>query len=167
MSSRNGQPVRIGQVVGLFGLKGAVKVLVLTDFTSRFAVGRELDSELGSRKILSVHWHKGQARVLLEGVDTPEKAQSLVWTYLTMSESDQEVLEEGEYLVSSLVGMNVIEGGEMIGKIDDVIKSPAHELLSVSGVLIPFIKQFVKKIDFESRTISVELIDGMRPGDNI
>ncbi len=165
MPQGDGQRVRIGQIVGLFGLKGAVKVLPLTDFPSRFSVGRLVFTDLGEKRVLSVHWHKGQVRVMLEGVDSVEAAQGLIWTYLTIDENDRAALGEGEFLVSELIGARVLEGGMEIGTVDDVIKTPAHDLLSVGGALIPFVSQFIKAVDTDLKTVTVELIKGMRPGE--
>ena len=165
MSSRDGQEVRIGEIVGLFGIKGAVKVRSLTDFPSRFAAGRTVGTRVGPRRIVSVHWHNGQPRIALEEIDSVSLAQSLVGTFLTVDTSDKAVLQKDEYLVSDLIGLSVVEGGKVIGKIDEVLKSPAHDLISVSGALIPCVKQFIKCVDFESRTVTVELISGMRPGE--
>jgi 16S rRNA processing protein RimM len=157
--------VRVGQIVGVFGLKGAVKVLLLTDFPERFEVGSLLYLDGKPHGVLEVFWHKGQARVLLEGVTTPEDADVLKWKFLTVPLGERPERQEGEYMASDLVGLSVVEGGKVLGKVSAVEHSPAHDLLSFDGVLVPLVKQFVKSVDLERRVIEVELIEGMRPGE--
>lgn len=156
----------IGQIVGVFGIKGVVKVAPLTDFPSRFAVGRTVWTEVGAKEITSLHWHKAQVRLGLQGIVTIEQAEPLVGTYLTAPAIDPSILEQGEFAVSQLIGCTVIERGKDIGTVEDVVKSPAHDLLVVGGVMVPFIGQFVKTVDTDKKIIEVALIEGLRPGES-
>ncbi|MCH8978663.1 MAG: 16S rRNA processing protein RimM [Armatimonadetes bacterium] len=155
--------IRIGQIVGPFGLKGVVKVQPLTDFEERFEPGAPIFIDSCRREILSCHWQKGQVRLLLEGVGSCEEADALRWKYVTVPASDRPTLGEGEYLSADLVGLRVFEGGREIGRVEDVIKAPAHDLLKVGGTLIPAVSEFVKRVDLDEGVIEVELIDGLRP----
>ncbi|HXH60831.1 MAG TPA: ribosome maturation factor RimM [Fimbriimonadaceae bacterium] len=157
--------VRVGQIVGPFGIKGAVKVKPLTDFLERFEVGATVFVDGEPHKVLSFHWHKDQVRLGLEGVDTPEQAEDLRWAYLTLPSSDRPEMDEDEFLASDLIGLDVVEGGKLLGTVEDVLSSPAHDILKVGDAMIPLVSQFVKKIDLQAGTIDVELIEGLRPGD--
>ena len=95
-----------------------------------------------------------------------EAAEKLKWSYLTAPADERPKLEDGEYLSADLVGLKVVEGGKELGVVEDVVRSTVNDLLKVDGVLIPAIRQFVKKVDIKGGTIEVELIDGMRPGDD-
>lgn len=158
--------VRIGQIVGSFGLKGGLKVAPLTDFSERFEVGSLLYLDGEPREIVEAHWHKSQARLLIEGVTTIEEAEALKWKYLEVPQSDRPQLDEDEFLADDLVGMSVVEGGKTIGRVSAVVNAPAQDLLIVGDVMIPLVKEFVKRVDLEAKTITVELIEGMRPGES-
>ena len=155
--------IRIGQIVGSFGVHGTVKVEPLTDFAERFAPGAPVFIDSCRREIVSCHWHKGQARLVLEGVGSCEEAEALRWKFLTVPASDRPSLGDGEYLSADLIGLRVLEGGREIGRVEEVTRTPAHDLLKVNGVLIPFVRQFVKRVDLEEGVIEVELIEGLRP----
>lgn len=77
-------------------------------------------------------------------------------------------LDEDEYLLTDLVGMDVIDTltGENIGKVKEIFDTAAHDILVVDSpeaeAMIPNIEEFVKDIDFEKREIHVELIEGLR-----
>ena len=143
-----------------------VKVSPITDFTERFDVGREVYVGTSPLRIESSQWHKGQVRILFAGVDSCEAAEKLKWSYLTAPADERPELEDGEYLSADLVGLKVVERGKELGVAEDVVRSTVNDLLKVSGVLIPAVRQFVKKVDIDGGTIEVELIDGMRPGDD-
>ena len=136
-----------------------VKVSPITDFTERFDVGREVYVGTSPLRIESSQWHKGQVRILFAGVDSCEAAEDLKWAYLTAFAKDRPELEDDEYLM-------VVEGGKELGVVEDVVRSTLNDLLKVGGVLIPAVRQFIKKVDIDGGTIEVELIDGMRPGDD-
>ena len=157
--------VRVGQVVGAFGVKGMLKVLPLTDFAERFAPGSLLYLHGEPRKVLEVHWHKGQARVHLEGINTVEEANAQQWAHLTVPELDRPRLGADEFFAADLIGMSVVEKGMLLGVVQDVLHAPAQDLIQIEGALIPCVKQFVKSVDMVARKIDVELIEGMRPGD--
>lgn len=143
-----------------------VKVSPLTDFTERFDAGREVFVGTSLLRIESSQWHKGQVRLVLGGIESCEAAEELKWSYLTALAEDRPELEDDEYLSVDLVGLMVIEGGKELGVVDDVVRSAVNDLLKVGDTLIPAVKQFIKKVDIDRGTIEVELIDGMRPGDN-
>ncbi|MFR1676756.1 MAG: ribosome maturation factor RimM, partial [Fusobacterium sp.] len=71
-------------------------------------------------------------------------------------------------LLNDLMDMEVVDmkNNETIGRVTDIFETAAHDILVVedekSEAMIPDIDEFVKKIDFDKRTIYVELIDGMR-----
>ncbi|NME36592.1 MULTISPECIES: ribosome maturation factor RimM [Fusobacterium] len=75
-------------------------------------------------------------------------------------------LEEDEYLLQDLLGMEVITlEDKNIGKVTEVFDTAAHEILVVetdeTEALIPNIDTFIKEIDFENKKIIVELWEGM------
>jgi 16S rRNA processing protein RimM len=156
--------VRVGQIVGPFGIKGGLKVVPLTDFPERFDVGSLLYLGGEPLTVASCHWHKTQARVVFVEIRTVEQAEALKWRFLTVPATERPELDDGEYLASDLVGMSVVERGNVVGVVDEVVQAPAQDLIRVGDTLIPLVRQFVKSVDIESKKIEVELIEGLRPG---
>ncbi len=71
-------------------------------------------------------------------------------------------MEEDEFLTEDLIGMRVITvEGQDLGEVEDVLRMPAHDVIQVGAVLIPAIKEFVKMVDFDTNSITVQLIPGM------
>lgn len=157
--------VRVGQIVGAFGTKGAMKVLPLTDFPERFDLGAILFLHGVPYAVKDVGWHKGQARVRFAEIKSIEAVESYRWEYLTVPESELPELEDDEFMARDLVGLSMYENDKLIGVVSDVVHAPAQDLLQVKGSLIPCVREFIKNVDLEARRIDVELIDGMRPGE--
>lgn len=151
----------------MFGIRGAAKVELLTDFVERFDPGETVLIEGKSYEIDWTMWHKGQARVRLEGFDRPEDVQPFIGKLMEVPKEDRPELDEDEYYAGDLVGMEVVmQEGRVLGPVDELISGPAQDLLRIGDVLIPMVKAFVKEIDLENRRIRVELIPGFLPGED-
>jgi len=154
--------VVIGKVVSTFGLKGFLKVWPLTDFPERFAAGETMWIAGEPRKIREVQWHNKQARVRLEGVSRLVLAQALVGQEICVGANAKPDLEPGEYMIDDLIGLDVFdESGNHLGRLDEVIQAPAHDVYRVGEAMIPAVSEFVKSVDLESRRIVVAPIPGM------
>jgi 16S rRNA processing protein RimM len=154
--------VRVGQIVSTFGLKGQVKVMPLTDFIDRFEPGSRLRLNGNWITVEESSWHKNQVILRLEGVRHIAIAEELRGAYLEVQADTKPQLEEDEYLTADLIGLRVLTTkGELLGIVDEVQPSPAHDLLIVGKTMIPAVKQFVKKVDIPGGFIEVELIEGM------
>lgn len=155
--------VRIGQIVGAFGLKGEVKVVPMTEFTDRFDKGSRLRLDGNWVTVDSVRIHKGRPLLKLSGVEDATAAEVLQWHFLEASAKDMPQLDEDEYLVDDLIGLRVVTvEGEDLGEVEEVHAYPAHEVLEVGDMLIPLVKEFVKDVDLDNEKITVQLIPGMR-----
>ncbi len=155
--------VRIGRIVGTHGLKGEMKVLALTDFPERLAVGCRLRLKGEWVIIEGARTHQNRLLLKLNGVSHIDDAQAIMWEYLEATEDQRPELEEDEYVTADLVGLKVVTtDGEALGAVRDVLLMPAHDVLVVGEIMIPAVKQFVKSIDLKTGVITVELIEGMR-----
>lgn len=164
MSRKNHQkePVLIGRIVSTFGLRGQVKVEPLSNIAQRFLPGTKLLLEGRPHEILESRFQKGRYILRLEGIKRIEEAEVLQWKELYARAEDEPELDEDEYMIDDLVGLKVIDlDGQVLGVVDDVQTFPAHDILIVGKLLIPAVQEFVRLVDFESETITVQLIDGM------
>jgi 16S rRNA processing protein RimM len=152
--------IRVGQVVGVFGVTGAVKVRSLTDFPDRFAPGAELTLEGVSHR---VEWSRDQATglvVKLSGVDDRTAAQGRRLQYLEVPEDTLRPLPAGRWYHHDLVGLAVrSESGRELGTLTDVMERPANDVwVAKRGgeeLLIPVIPDAVLGVDMGGRTVTV------------
>lgn len=158
--------VQVGRIVAPHGVKGAVRIEPSTDFPGRFAPGRSLVVQGVARAIKHCSWHKSQARVSLEGIDTVDQAEALKWQPVFAPEGEPPPLGPDEFLQSDLIGLTAVdERGRLIGTVEAIERSPAHDLILVDGARVPALHEFVREIDLEGRRIVLRLIPGMAPGE--
>ncbi len=106
--------------------------------------------------------HKGRPLLKLKGIEDVTAAESLQWEYLEAVGRPE--LDEDEFLAEDLIGLRAVTSeGEELGEVEDVLPYPAQDVLVIGEIMVPLVKQFVKDIDLEGGTVTVELIPGMRP----
>lgn len=155
--------VRVGRIVGAHGLKGEVKVELLTDFVERLDAGRRLRMRGNWVTVEKARVQNGRLLLKLSGIDDIDDAKGAQWEYLEAPAEERPELEEDEYVTADLVGLEVVTlEGEVIGKVSDVLLLPAHDVLVIGEIMIPAVKRFVKDVDLAKKRITVELIEGMR-----
>ncbi len=163
---KNRDHMIIGQVVGPHGIRGGLRVKVLTDFPERFDKGRTVFIDGEPCTIDRSFWHKDQVRLDLKEITNRNRAEELKWVGVTIPADDLPETDEDEFLVRDLIGLKVVTAeGKDLGKVEDVMPNPAHDLLVMGEVLIPVVKAFIASIDLESEVITVTLIPGMLPED--
>jgi len=160
----------IGRILRAFGLRGEVKVDVLTDFPERF--GQMTSLYLGDERerepvtVLSSRFHGKHALLQLEGYPDRTAAERLrgLWLYIPLAEAMP--LEEDEFYEHEVVGCRVeTQGGEMLGHIRELLFTGSNEVFVVQGadgdLLIPVTKEVVLEIDVRDRRVLVSLPPGL------
>ena len=80
--------------------------------------------------------------------------------------SVREHLEEDEFLIDELVGLNVYDGETRVGSVVGVSNNGASDLLSVKTnskqvCLVPFVKAIVLLVDIKRKRIQINNIEGL------
>lgn len=157
--------IRVGQVSGVFGIRGAVKVYPLTDFDDRFDAGNELHLRGVAR---TVEWRQQAAGALvlkLSGLDDRTAAEGLRGSYVEVPEEDRRALGAGAWYVDQLLGLRVrAESGLEVGTLAEVLERPANDVWVVRGAadgadrtetLIPATKEAVLSVDLPTGEVVV------------
>lgn len=153
----------VGLVRGAQGLRGVVRVEVLTDDERRFDSGSVLHVE-GSDEPLTVasaHAHGPGLLVSFAEVTDRNAAEDLFNRYLEGNQSAAAPLPEGAYYWHELVGCEVVtSGGEVLGTVDDVFRVGEAEVYVVMGprgeILIPAVGDVVRELAPADRRIVVD-----------
>lgn len=156
------QFVPIGEIVGVFGVVGRLKVQPLTDFAERFEVGATVYIRRESYKVTWQAFHKTQVRIGLRGIDTIDQVENLIGERIFARADDRPTLDKDEFYAGDLFGMEVVlVDGTLIGTVSGVLTSGPQDILQVGKSLIPMLKQFVQSVDIKKREIVVTPIEGM------
>lgn len=163
-----------GKIVGIHGLRGDLKVRPLSGETTALdTVTTVYLQENGgplAKTVQRAARHKGNILLRLAGIDNADQAQLLIGNDLLMARSDLKELSDDEYYWFELQGLTVVDVRRgSIGTLRDLFSTPAHDIYVVDGphgeVLIPAVDAFVLGIDRESRSMQVDLPDGLVPGE--
>jgi 16S rRNA processing protein RimM len=164
----------VGRIVRAHGVRGEMRVEVLTELPERLTwlervyLSRDPDDENPQpATITGVRFHKGQALLTLEGTGSREEADALRSTYLLVPVGEAIPLEEDEYYLYQLEGLEVVtDEGERLGVIKEVLETGANQVFVVAGpageLLLPNTQEVVQEIDLEAGRMTVHLLAGLR-----
>ncbi len=156
--------IRVGQVIGLFGVKGWVRIYSHTQPRSNILTytpwhirheGRWEQLILDSSR-----QHGHTLLVKLKGVEDRNQAANLLGAEIAIDPGQLEPLSEGEYYWAELIGLRVLDlQGRVLGVVDHLLETGAHDVLVLQGtpeILIPFvIGPIVKTVDVEAGCLQV------------
>jgi len=160
----------IGQVVALFGVRGELKVRLLTDIPNRFAELKTIyvGANHTPHQIQNVRPYKGEMIILkLSDIDDANAAEPLRNQDLSIPLSELAKLPADYYYQHDILGLQVLTlDGQEIGYIDEIIVTGSNDVYSVrqpgeAQVLIPAIKDVIKQIDLIRRTMYIDPLPGL------
>lgn len=164
----------VGEVVGIHGVRGELKVKLLTDDPRRFGLLEQVyvgpdGAEPLPRILMGYRPHKGNVLLRLEGCDDRDTANTLRGCLIQIPTEEALPLEEGQYYEHQILGLQVrTVSGENLGEIVEIVYTGANEVYVIERpdpgtpqILIPAIKDVVLEVDLESGHLLVELPEGL------
>lgn len=163
--------LQVGVITQTHGIKGEVKVFPTTDDAGRFKKLKSVIMDTGRERldveIESVKFFKQYAILKFKGYDSINDVEKYKNAKLLVPRDKAVRLKKDEYFIADLIGMEVVTlDGEPFGKIKDVLVTGANDVYVVERedekeVLLPAIKECVKKIDMELGQVWVHIMDGL------
>ncbi|WP_251546317.1 ribosome maturation factor RimM [Limosilactobacillus caecicola] len=162
----------VGRIVNTHGIRGEVRVVPITDFIDeRFQPGAELVIEKKGERlpvtVASARPHKGMMLVKFVGMDNINDVEKFRDCLLSVAEDQQEDLAEGEYYYRQIIGLKVVTtDGRELGEIKEIMSPGANDVWVVDrpgkqDLLLPVIKDVIKKVDLDQQMVTVELLEGL------
>ena len=158
------QYIEAGRIVNTHGVAGEVKIEVWLDSPQFLKSFKRCFIDRREVKLLSARVHKGFLIVKLEGVEDVNAAMALKGRTVFIDRADAR-LPKGAFFLQDIIGADVVdESGNEIGKLTDVMETPASNVYVVKGErehLIPAVPEFILSTDADNGIITVHLIEGM------
>jgi 16S rRNA processing protein RimM len=158
--------VRLGRIVGGFGIRGELKIVPTRSGADTLRPGLVVSvvAVEGTRegRIETVRSHKRHLLVRFAGID--EHASGRLIGADVFAARELVPLREGEYFDDDLVGCAIVDpGGMELGRVVDVVHYPAQDMLVVGRrrALIPLVGAFIRRIDIGRKRIDVDLPEGL------
>jgi 16S rRNA processing protein RimM len=160
----------VGHIAGVFGVKGWVKIHSYTDPIENILQYRSIQLGFSTgwekRRLLEGRRHGKGLVALIEGVETPEFARTLLKTELVIERSELPKIGKDEYYWTDLIGLEVVTiDGHKLGKVSHLIETGANDVMIVRSQgeeakrerYVPYIRgEVIHKIDLETAQIEVD-----------
>lgn len=153
----------VGLVRGVQGLRGVVRVEILTDDPRRFEPGSVLHVEGSSEALTVKSSHADGPGLLVSFAEVTDRdaADALRERYLEGDAAESAPLPEGAYYWHELVGCNVVTAeGEDLGTLDDIFRVGESEVYIVNGprgeILVPANRTVVKELAPADKRVVVD-----------
>lgn len=158
--------IYVGKIVNTHGIKGELRIK--SDFDKKdiiFKPGFTLYIGEGyvAEKIVTYRVHKEFDMVTFEGYNNINQVLNYLKLNVYVKREDLS-LNNDDYLLQDLIGLNVVENGEMLGKVSEIVYNGSNILLSISAdknFYIPKNGDFIKKVNLEEGIIEVENAKGL------
>ncbi len=164
--------LQVGAVTSTHGLRGEVKVFPTTDDPARYKTLKEVILDTGKQQVIlelaGVRFFKKMVIVKFKGIDDINDAQQYKGAKLYVTREQAVPLEEDEYFLADLVGLTAVtDEGEVLGTVADVLQTGANDVYIIKQekggeLLIPAIKDCIKRIDISGGRMEVHLLPGLR-----
>ena len=163
--------VTVGKFGRPHGLRGEVRAQLYNPLSTSVDVGVSIvvpNLPAPNRfVVMGARPFKQMMLLMMEGIDTRERADSLKQLEFCVHESVLPELESDEFFVRDLIGLAAVSpGGDGLGTVRDVETAAHHDTMMIAdhqGVfLVPFVDEFVTRIDLDRREVELSLPDGLR-----
>lgn len=164
------QFLQVGVISSTHGIRGEVKVFPTTDDPVRFKKLKKVLLDTGNERleleIQSVKFFKQFVILKFRGFDSINDIEKYKGKSLLVPRKEAVELEENEYYIADLIGMEVFAGEERFGVLKDVIETGANEVYIIESdrhgeVLIPAIRDCILDVDVAGKTMKIRLLDGL------
>jgi 16S rRNA processing protein RimM len=163
--------IAVGRITKSVGIKGEVRVAMLTDSPERFtklkAIWCGKDEATAVRcSILAMRIDKSAVVLKLKEIETRSSADEHRGDYLFVESRETVTPAKGSYFIHEIIGMKVVtEAGDEVGTVRDVMELPANDVWVVTSgtkeFLIPAIKEVIRSVDVKGRTVVIRPLEGM------
>lgn len=154
----------VGKLVNTHGIKGEVRLIsnfrykekiFLPDF--KLYIGKQKKEYI----IESYRKHKNFDMLVFKGYHDINLIEHLKGSFVYINKNDLH-LDKNTFLAVDLIGFNVIINDKLIGVINEVLDTPANEVLVLNNkVMIPYVKAFINNVNVDKKEVIVNDVKGL------
>jgi 16S rRNA processing protein RimM len=158
-------------VLGAHGIRGELKCRIVTDFPARrFRRGKTVVIGGNDHVIESARVQGMTVLLKLEDIADRDTAAALRNHEIQIRAEDAVALPKGQYFWHQVIGLQVEDATthESLGEVTDILETGANDVYVVRGgrgeILVPAIKDVIKKIDPDAGRMLIQPLPGLLPG---
>ena len=168
----NSELISVAKILNFHGIKGEAKLGFSKGRENQISLLKKVfvkkDGQYTELNVSSVRFHKHFAIVKFKEFSTVNDVEAFKGCDLLLTREEiEENLENDEYLIRDLIGIDVFdEDGCCIGVVSAVGENLANDIISVKDNngkehLVPFVKELVPVVDLKGRKIVINNIEGL------
>lgn len=157
--------IYIGEIVNTHGIKGELRIIsnfkLKEDIFKKgfnLYVGRQKEKQT----INTYRKHKNYDMVTFVGIDNINDVLIYKGDKAYIDRND---LKKDVILNEDLIGFDAIYNDHIIGQLSEIANNNAHDILIITKeekrYLVPFIKEFIKDIDVNTKKIYINELSGL------
>ena len=159
------EPVQIGEIKGVWGTRGWVKVFSYTQPAEAIFEYQPWALDAPGAFLRVLEWRKQGRRLVarLEDIDDATQAEPLIGQALRVRRGDLPETEPDRFYWSDLIGLEVFNlQNHRFGRLHRLIETGANDVMDIhntagESLLIPFVMDhYVKSVDLEAARIVVD-----------
>lgn len=157
--------IYVGEIVNTHGIKGEVRIISEFKYKKEvFKKGFKLYIGKEKKELLinTYRVHKMYDMVTFESIDDINDVIEYKGLNVYINRTD---LKIDGILDEDIINLKAYSNDKKIGKVIEILKSKAHDILVVEKekkrILIPYINEFIEKIDLENKKIYIKEIEGL------
>ena len=152
--------ITVAEIVNTHGIKGNLKIKSTSDYDKRFENGAKLLIDDEQLTIESSFDQKGLKIIKFAEYNDINDVLKFVGKDITIEEKDLGDLDDDEYYVFNLIGLDVIDNGQKVGIIEDVITGVYPNDVYIvktkeDEIYFPALNATVEKVDIQNGYIEV------------
>lgn len=159
----------IARVLAPHGVRGELKCAVLTDVPRRFATTKQvyLGPHYDCFQVVRARLQGHNVLLQLDGITTREAAERWRNALVEVPATERAPLPRGSYYWQDVIGLAVVtDEGERLGRVREILQTGANDVYVVDTepgeLLLPAIKDVVRRVDVAGGELVVHLMEGMR-----
>lgn len=158
--------IKIGKIVNTHGIKGEVRII--SDFKYKkdvFKKGNKIYVGIHKEDLIINSYRVHKMFDMVTFNDINDINDVLKYKGLDVFINRDEYEFDG-ILYEDLIGLDVILDGKIYGIVTSLVHSAAHPIIVITDKeekehMVPYIDQFIKDVDIDKNTITIEVIDGL------
>ncbi len=159
----------VGEILKPFGFLGEVKVKVISDYPKQLIKHKTVyvGSDTRAFQVERARLHSGYVLFKFAGYDSDASVAKLRGELVQIPVEQAAKLKKNQFFHHEIIGLQTVTtDGQALGAVEQILETGANDVYLVrtpegKEILIPAIKSVIKKIDLDSKTITVELIPGL------
>ena len=156
----------VGEIVNTHGIRGELKVVPLTDDVSSFDSLKSFIINNKEYNLESIREHKNMLLIKLKEINDMDSAQKLKGKFLEVSREALKPLNEGQYYMCDIIGLEIID--ENIGKlgiIEDIQQTGSNDVYVTTyegkPLCVPALAGVIQEVNLNEGYMKVKLPKGL------